>query len=245
MTKKREVNTRFLSKAIFVDSIFYISFLATIIVSIFLEREQLAYVMPIVIFSILYKYIIITKKKANLFFVLALLAILISDMLSTYCFENCFNWVAIFASVYLICCALSLKKYLHKGKLKSVLSFSVILSATLIFYILYAIVDLLIDFLPGIQLFFVFLCVISLIIYTITVAIIYISDTYVNSTILLASSIFTFFQITLIAINEFLFFDNTFTVLIVICHIMAMYLFMNFISKTTIIKPEDIKEKFI
>ena len=245
MTKTREVNTRFLSKTIFIDSIFYMSFLAVIVVSIFLEREHLLYVMPIVIFSILYKYITITKKKSNPFFVIALLAILISDVLSSYCFESCFVWVAIFASVYLICCALSLKKYLHKGKLKSVLSFSVIVSATLIFYVIYAIVDLLIGFLPGIQLFFVILCAVSLIIYTLTVAIIYIRDTYDKSTILLAYSIFTFFQITLIAVNEFLFYDKTFTVLAVSCHVMAMYLFMNFIAKTTIIKPEDIKEKFI
>ncbi|WP_458626558.1 hypothetical protein [Winogradskyella sp. PC D3.3] len=115
----------------------------------------------------------------------------------------------------------------------------------MIFYIIYAIVDLLIDFLAGVQLFFVFLCAVSLLIYIITVAIIYIRDTYHNGTLLLASGIFTFFQITLIAINEFLYFDKTFTILIVICHVMAIYLFMNFIAKTTIIKQEDIKEKFI
>ncbi|WP_152487292.1 hypothetical protein [Winogradskyella psychrotolerans] len=101
------------------------------------------------------------------------------------------------------------------------------------------------DFLPGIQLFFVLLSSVSLVIYTITVAIIYIRDAYHNSTLLLASSIFTFFQITLIAINEFLFYDKTFTVLAVSCHIMALYLFMNFIAKTEVVKPEDIKEKFI
>ncbi len=245
MTKKGEVNTRFFKKITFVDSIFYISFLATIAVSIGFDRTQLVYVLPIVILSIFFKYISLTKKKANPLFLLALFAILVSDILSFYCFEACFVWIAVFASIYLILCALSLKSYLHKGKLKSVLSFSVIISAVLIFYIIYAIVDLLIDFLAGVQLFFVFLCAVSLLIYIITVAIIYIRDTYHNGTLLLASGIFTFFQITLIAINEFLYFDKTFTILIVICHVMAIYLFMNFIAKTTIIKQEDIKEKFI
>ncbi|WP_179334902.1 hypothetical protein [Winogradskyella costae] len=245
MTKKVEVNTRFLKKTVFIDCVFYISFLAAIFISIFLERAQLVYALPVVIFSIFIKYISLTKKRANLLFPLALLAILISDILSIYCFEACFIWVAIFASIYLIFCALSLKKYLHKGKLRSVLSFSVIVSAILILYIVCAIVDLLIDFLPGIQLFFVFLCSISLIIYTVTVAFIHIRDTYHNSTVLLASCIFTFFQITLIAINEFLFYDKTFTVLAVSCHVMAMYLFMTFIAKTKVVKLEDIKEKFI
>ncbi|EPR70323.1 hypothetical protein ADIWIN_3679 [Winogradskyella psychrotolerans RS-3] len=245
MAKKREVSTRYFKKITIIDSIFYMSFFATIVVSICLERAQLVYVLPVVIFSIFFKYISLTKKRANPLFLIALLAILVSDVLSMYCFEACFVWVSIFASAYLICCALSLKKYLHKGKLKSVLSFSVIVSAILISYVIYAIVDLLMDFLPGIQLFFVLLSSVSLVIYTITVAIIYIRDAYHNSTLLLASSIFTFFQITLIAINEFLFYDKTFTVLAVSCHIMALYLFMNFIAKTEVVKPEDIKEKFI
>ncbi|WP_179347683.1 hypothetical protein [Winogradskyella pacifica] len=245
MTKTRDVDIRFFNKTTFIDGLFYISFLATVIVSICLEREQLVYVLPIVIFSIIFKYINLTKKKANPLFIIALLAILVSDLLASSCFENCFVWIAIFASVYLICCALSLKKYLHKGKLKSLLSFSVIVSSILIFYVLYSILDLVISFLPGIDVFFLIICSVSLIIYNITVAIIYIRDTYHNGTVLLASSIFTFFQITLIVINEFLLYDKTFTVLAVSCHIIAMYLFMDFIAKTKVIKLEDIKEKFI
>jgi len=236
---------RYLNKLIFIDGIFYMSFLAALIVSICLERTQLIYVLPIVIFTIFLKYISLTKKRANPVFILALFAILISDILSFYSFETCFAWIAISVSVYMICCALSLNRYLHKGTLKSVLSFSVIISATLIFYITYAIVDMLMDFLDGFKLFFVFLIAASLITYTITIAIIYIRDNYHNGTILLASGIFTFFQITLIAINEFLYFDKTFTVLIVICHVMAIYLFMNFIAKTEVINPDDAPEKFI
>ncbi|MBU2929302.1 hypothetical protein [Winogradskyella psychrotolerans] len=245
MTKKEEVYISSFKKAIFIDSLFYISFLAAILVSVCLDRSQLIYALPVVILTILIKYISRTKKSANPIFILALLAILISDILSFRAFEACFPWIAISSSIYLLCCTFSLKKYLQKGTLKSVLSFSVILSGLLVFYITYAIVDLLIDFLAGFTLFFVFLIAASLIIQTIAIAIIYIRDTYHNGTILLASGIFTFFQITLIAINEFLYFDNTFTVLIVICHVMAIYLLMHFISTTAVVNPEDLKEKFI
>ena len=72
----------------------------------------------------------------------------------------------------------------------------------------------------------------------------YINDNYNNGTILLASGIFTFCQIVLVPINEFLIFSKTFTVLIIICHIMAIYLLMNFIAKTEVVKPEDIEKKF-
>ncbi|WP_179319941.1 hypothetical protein [Winogradskyella helgolandensis] len=245
MTKKIEDYSHFFKKSAFIGSLFYLSFIATIVVSIYLDRTQLIYVLPIVILSIFFDYINITKKKANPLFIIALIAILASDVLSFYCFDTCFVWISTLTSVYLLCCTLSLKKYLQKGTLKSVLSFSVLVSTLLVSYILYAIVDLLIIFLPDNQLFFVFLCAFSLIIYIITLAIIYLHDNYHNSAILLASGIFTFFQITLIAINEFLYYDRTFTVLIVICHVMAIYLFMNFIAKTEVLNPADITEKFI
>ena len=244
MKKKESISTRFFKNTNAIDIIFYLSFLASIVVSILFDKAQLLYVTPIVIVSIILKYLSLTKKKANPFFVFALFATLTSDILSLYCFESCFEWIALFASLYLICCAFVLKKYLHKGKVRSLLSFPVIVSVILITYILYNILELLIYSIPDNHIFFIFLATLSLIVYTITFAIIYINDNYNNGTILLASGIFTFCQIVLVPINEFLIFSKTFTVLIIICHIMAIYLLMNFIAKTEVIKPEDIEKKF-
>lgn len=92
--------------------------------------------------------------------------------------------------------------------------------------------------------FFVFLCALTLIVYTITFAIVYLNDNYNNSPILLVSGLFTFFQVVLVSINEFLYFNRTFTVVIIICHVMAIYLFINFIVKTKVIKPDNIKKKY-
>ncbi|AUC81439.1 hypothetical protein [Lacinutrix sp. Bg11-31] len=244
MTKRESVSTRFLKNTNAIDIIFYLFFLASIVVSILFDKAQLLYTTPIVIISIIIKYISLTKKKANPFFIFALLATLVSNVLSLYCFESCFGWVATFTSLYLISCSFVLKKYLYRGKVRSLLSFSVIVSVILIIYVLYTILELLIYSISDNQMFFIFLATLSLIVYTITFAIIYINDNYNNGTVLLASGIFTFFQIALVSINEFLHFNKTFTVLISICHIMAIYLLMNFIAKTEVIKPEDIKNKF-
>lgn len=244
MKVKKSINTPFFKITNVIDVILYVSFLAAIIVSIVFGKTKLIYVLPIVITSLLVKYIYLTKKKANPVFVCALLATLASDILSFYCFEDCFGAIATLTSIYLICCAFSLKKYLHAGKLRSLPSISVIISIVLISYILYSILKLLVNSIPNNHLFFVFLCALSLIVYTITFAIVYLNDNYKNSPILLASGLFTFFQVVLVSINEFLHFSRTFTVLIIICHMMAIYLFMYFIVKTKVIKPENIKKKF-
>ncbi|AUC81418.1 hypothetical protein [Lacinutrix sp. Bg11-31] len=244
MPKKKSVNTPFYKVTNVIDIILYVSFFAAIIMSIFLEKKQLIYVLPIVIISLLFKYINLTKKKANPIFICAILATLASDVLSFYCFEDCFGGIATLTSIYLICCAFTLKKYLHIEKLRSLPSISVMISIVLISYILFSILKLLVYSIPDNHLFFVFLCALSLIVYTITFAIVYLNDNYNNSPVLLASGLFTFFQVVLVSINEFLYFNSTFTVLIIICHIMAIYLFMNFIVKTKVIKPENIKENF-
>ena len=240
MSKKETVNTPFFKKMNIIDFVFYVSFLCAIVVSILYGKEHLLYIMPIVILSIIVKYISLTKSKARPIVLFALLASLASDILSFLCFENCFASITVLTSLYILGCAVSLKKYLYTRKPKAILSFSVVISVLLIAYILYSVLELLVSLIHQEHLFFVFLCALSLIIYTITFAIVYINDNYNNGIVLLASGLFTFFQIVLVAINEFLYYNNTFTVLVITCHIMAIYLYMTFIAKTKDIKSKEV-----
>ncbi|GHC51153.1 hypothetical protein [Ulvibacter litoralis] len=245
MPKKQSFFSTLFNKKNTIDVLFYFSFLATIIVSLLMNKEELLYVLPLTIIIIIIKYLSLTKKKARPLFIFALLTMLASDVLSLYSFEKYFAWTAILTSTSLICYTLSLKKYLNKSKLRSILSLSVLLSVLLISYVLYTVLDLLVLNVSDNQLYFTFLCSISLIIYIVTTSIIYINDNYKNGIIILTSGIFTFIQMTLIIVNEFLYFAKAITVIAIICHILAVYLLMNFVAKTKVIKPEDIVEKYI
>jgi len=206
---------------------------------------MLQYVMPFVIATILLKYIILTKNKANPLFVFALLIMLISDTLSFYNFKVYFVWISILISVYLISCTLILKKYINIGKLKPLWSISVLISVLSTSYIIYTILELLIHTVPDNQVVFLIVGTTCLLLYAVTFAIIYLNNHYGAGTILLTSGIFMVFQITLGCINRFLFFDKTFSVLTVISHVVSIYLFMKFITETDVINSKDIKENFI
>jgi hypothetical protein len=245
MIKKELISLDFYKKKSVLTILFFVSFFASIMVSTFLDKNYLIYIVPVVIFIILLKYISLTKKNTNLLFVFALLTVIVSDILLFYCFEECFLWISLLISVYLVSCTLILIKYLNRSKVKSLLSISLLIGVLLVSYLIYAVLELLINYIPDNLLFFAFLTAFSLIIYTLTITIIYVNDNYTNCTLLLASGIFYFFQIALSPINELLYYDRTFTVLIVICHILSIYLFMKFIVDTKVIVSGDIKEKYI
>ncbi|WP_044397873.1 hypothetical protein [Lacinutrix sp. Hel_I_90] len=240
----KELVLNFLKNKSFLDVLFYLSFFASVMVSLFLDKKYLLYCLPVVIFIILLNYISLTKKKANLVFVFALFAVVASDSLSFYCFEDCFMWITLLTSTYLVCSTILLIKYLDKRKLKSLLSISLLIGFLLVAYLLYAILELLINYIPDHLLFFTFLCASSLAVYLITISMVYVNDNYDNGVLLLISGIFYFFQFALSPINEFLFYNRTFTVLIIIAHILSIYLFMKFIAQTKVITSRDIKENY-
>lgn len=228
-----------------IDILFYLSSLAAILMSILLDKKQLTFVVPLVISIINIKYIVLTKNKAKPFFIIGLLVLSISDVLSLYSFEKYFMWISILTTITLLCFTLSLKKYLTKSRLKSILSLSVLLSILLISYIAYSILDLILLDVSNHELYFISLSALSLLIYIITFSIIYINDTYRTGTILLLSGALTFIQITLITVNEFVYFSKNITFFVIICHILSVYLLMTFLVQTKPLKPEDIQEKYI
>lgn len=232
-------------RVILYNVLFLISFVITVIVSATMEREYLIYACPVVIIILFLKYIDITKKKADPLFILALIALLCINFFSFYSFKDYFVLITLLTSSYLLLFTFILKKYLNKSKLKSVLSLSVILGFLLVGYVIFAVVELLIGHIPDYNLFYVFLCALCLFVYSITFAVIYINDNYENGTTLLASGVFSIFHIGLSPINEYYYFNETFTVLIIICHFLSIYLFISFITKAEIIDPKDAKEKYV
>lgn len=241
---KKELVLNFLKNKSFLDVLFYLSFFASVMVSLFLDKKHLLYCVPVVIFIILLNYISLTKKKANLVFVFALFAVIVSDSLAFYCFEDCFMWITLLTSAYLVCSTILLLKYLDKRKLKSLLSISLLIGFLLVAYLLYAILELLMHYIPDRLVLFALLCACSLLVYLITIAMVYTNRNYDHGVLLLISGIFYFFQFALSPINEFLFYNRTFTVLIIITHFLSIYLFMKFIAHTKVITSRDIKENY-
>ena len=245
MTIKQLFSLNYLKqKAIIFDLFVYVSFFATVLVSIIADKKVLIYFMPVTIFAILLKYIFASKQKPKALYIIGLLAIIISDALTFLDFNAYFEWITTLTSVYLIVSALLLRKYLLKGRLKAILYFSVFIALVLVSYIIYSVLDLIIAFVPENMLFYVLLNAFCVLIFTIFCALIYINDYYDNPTILLGAAIFCLFHIGLTPINEFIAFNSTFTVLNVISHVLSIYLFMRFITTTEAIKTKDIKEKY-
>ncbi len=234
MVKKFLNRLAFFKQNTLFDVLFYISFFASVAVGISSNKRDLIYVVPFVFISILLKYISFVKEKVNLFFVFSIFFGLISNVLSFYNFIDYYFWIVLATSVYLILFTLIIKSYSNKVNLKSIRSISVLLGIFIFSYTIFAVLELIFDFIPKNMLFITLLCVLCLIIYTLTFAMIYIKDKYNNAIILLTSGIFTFFQVCLSSINELFLYNKTFTVLIVICNVMSFYLFMVFISENKV-----------
>jgi len=226
------------------DILFFTFFFVAVVVSLTMDQSYLMYILPLVIGSIILKYLSYKDITVSKLFLFAALLLIISDVLSLQDFFNNFIWIAILTSTYLICLILILRKYLSSAKIKSLLSVSLIIGVLLVTYILYAVLELLINNISNHLFIYTVLVALCLFLYAITFAMIYISDKYTNGPVLLASGVFNIFQMTLSSINEFFFYNRAFTVVIVICHILSIYLFMKFIAEAKVASINDMDETF-
>ncbi|MEP3836892.1 MAG: hypothetical protein ABJM36_04560 [Algibacter sp.] len=196
-----------------------------------MERKMLLYTSPVVIVTMLLKYINLTKYKADPLFLLALIAIFCVNFISFYGYSNYFRTLTLLTCSYLLLYCLILKKYIVKSKYS--ISVSVSIGSLLVVYIIYSVVTLLMDYIQRSNLFYMILCASCLLIYTLVIAKIYVKNNYQHGTLLLASGILSIFHIGLSPINEYFFYNKTFTILIIISHFVSVYLFMMFITETT------------
>jgi len=227
------------------DLLFFVFLFVSIIVSIISIKRDLVYVMPLTIICVSLSYIYQKKNNSNFVFVFGLIALLVSDILASLDFQTYFIYITILTTIYLICSTYAIRAYVTKEKLKSVLSFTTFLTVGLLAYIIYTLIDLLFSVLPGNTMFLVFTATICLIVFIVTIAYIYFGFNYKTGTMLLASGLFCFFQVSLSIMNEFLLYNKTFVTIIMICHTLAVYLLKSFLVSTKPLKKEDIKEKFI
>ncbi|TYB76668.1 hypothetical protein ES676_04805 [Bizionia saleffrena] len=244
MKKKCHKILKLIKEVKAIDIVFFIAFFASVLISLTMDQTRLVYILPLVIVIIILKYLSYKNITVNKLFIFAALLVLVSDILSLLNFFNHFTWIAILTASYLICLIIILIKYLSKSRLKSVMSLSVVLGMLLVTYIIFAVVDLLINNIPTHFVIYTVFVAFCLFIFSITFAMVYISDKYVNGPVLLASGIFNIFQMTLSSINEFFFYNRTFTAVIVICHILSLYLFMKFIAEAKVVEIEDVDEKY-
>ncbi len=207
--------------------------------SITMEKEKLLYISPIVVVTILIKYISTVKKNANPLFIIVLLMLIVLNYLAIYSFEKYFAIITLITCAYLVLYSVILKKYIYKFHLKRIISLSVIIGCLLVGYIIYSVIDLILSYIPEFTTLYVLLCAACLFIYAAISATIYLNNNYNNTVIILASCIATIFNIAISPINEFYFYNRTFTVLILTSHFLSIYLFMKFISETN---PEDKKD---
>ncbi|MCB4808462.1 hypothetical protein LG651_09370 [Tamlana sp. 62-3] len=218
------------------NGIIILSFLISLWFSLFSIKYHLIYSVPVIIISIALKYIILSTHKLNPFFILGLIFTFISDILIFDNFQKYYTYISISTILCIISYILMAKSYLHKGKLKSILSTSAFLSLGLILYVLVSLLKVLSFELPDLHLILTIIATVSFIIYFISAGIIYLKGIYHNGVVLLISVISYFFQLIFSIINEFVFFERTLTTLILICHIGSIWLLMKFLLDARVIE---------
>lgn len=211
--------------------IFFTSFIVCIVLSIVLNKKDLIYIVPLVLFTLAIFYISEARKKSNPLYLVSLGFVTCTNVLSFLDYDKYLNYITISASVYITGFTLILKKYLNKGQFKKFLSLPVFITSTFIVYLFYTIMNNLTNYISNTKLLFTTLCTVSLIVHLVTIAVIYLSDKYKNGITLLTSGILLLVQLSVSIMNQYLYFNKTFTVLITLTHFTSLYLYTRFILK--------------
>ncbi len=224
---------------------FYISSISVIVIASFFDEKLIAIALPATITCLLAIYIK-KAKQINFWYLGNLLVMLVCNLLIYLDFVRYFLAINILITLYHLLSVMSLKAYIDVKKIKTTnfSSFSLIIGITLIIYLIYAIVDLIFDFLlPYIG--YAILTVVALIAYVIVSYLIYKTDMYKGGIKLLIASYIWMFVHALTPINEITIHFRVFTVLIITTHIIGLYLFLTFLINNEP-KQSDIQhEKFL
>ena len=142
--------------------------------------------------------------------------------------------------IYLILSSLALKKYLVNINytLKKTIAFSFLITALLMCYLIFSVLNLILEILPD-SLFIILLTTTGLLIYILISYYIYISDSYKNGVSLLISLIICFAVMGFSPINELYLQNRYFTLFIALFHVLGIYLFMTFLDNQNPKKLQD------
>ncbi|RKN02740.1 hypothetical protein D7035_22895 [Aquimarina sp. AD1] len=148
--------------------------------------------------------------------------------------------------MYFIFCTIAIRKYLFIKTVQrsTFLSIPILISSALVAYLIFSISQLLIDMVREAIPEVVF-CLFSSTVYMLVAYLIYMQDTYRDGLKLIIVSCLCIFIISLLPINELFYFNNIFTVLINVAHVLSMYIFMKFLLETTPEKTIDANERYL
>ncbi|SEK55677.1 hypothetical protein SAMN04487910_0811 [Aquimarina amphilecti] len=225
--------------------LFYLAFSVVIIIAVFFDRKYLAYALPLTIFSIGTMYLC-SVKKINFWYILSLVPMIFCDVLIYTDFRINFSVICILTSLYFIFCTVALRKYLLVKAIKrsTFLSVPILISSALVVYLIYSISQLLFDMVKD-AIPEVIVCLFSSTMYILVAYLIYMQDTYKDGLKLIIVSCLCIFIVSLLPINELFYFNNIFTVLINIAHVLSLYIFMEFLLNTAPDKIINKSEKYL
>ncbi len=211
---------------------FYVCYLIVIIVSAFFDKSYLKIILPITLFVLILNYFK-DSPRINIFFILSIVALMITDFLLYTDMISNFSKICILISVYLVFTSISLKSYIVQTKQhwSKLISVSLLISLALIVYLIFSISELVLHRLPG-AIPYIILAVVSLLIYIAVSYYIYISDVYASGIKLLIAACLCIFIITLAPINELFYSSRAFIIFNTTGHILGLYLFMKFLIET-------------
>lgn len=210
----------------------YVTSLLVIIISAFLPKSYLQLAIPSVLFALIMVYSS-NNKNINIYFILSLVAVMFSNYYTYVDIISHFPKICIFVSIYLAMACLSLKNYLSEIRLKwsKLISWSLVISLSLISYLIFSISELVLHKLPG-SVPYILLAVISLLIYIAISYYIYVSDLYANGIKLLLAACLFIFVIAIAPINELYYPNRMFLVFENSAHILGLYVFMSFMKES-------------
>ncbi len=223
---------------------FYSSFLIVLYVAVFQEKWLLVYVKPIVPVSLIVLYLSLVKK-INILFPISMITILITDIFIYIDFIKYYTIIAVLISIFYINCVLLLRRFISKEdvKLDRVISPPVLISVTLIGYLIYSITELALPKV-GDSVGAIVLIVISLLLFSGVCFFIYVADRFEKSIFLFIATCCTLFVDALLAINELYYYSRVFTVVINIAEIVGVYFFTSFFIETKLLDTKSTKEKY-
>ena len=214
------------------QALFFLGCCALAVISIFFDLKYLSIAIPLVLLLILFTYLRDrnNKIKVNLNFIISIACLMVLNFLIYADYTLYFYYICVVLTLYCIFSSLALKKYLTpKPPLnRKTANISFIATFCLLFYLIYTLADLVLEYFPN-ALLFVIIAVIGLLIHSVTSYYIFYSDQYSIGTLVLISFIILIYMVCFTIINEVFLLKNIFTVFIAVPHVIGIYIFMKFL----------------
>ncbi|UZO79362.1 hypothetical protein NBT05_10310 [Aquimarina sp. ERC-38] len=219
--------------------LFYSSlFIIATTIAVF-EKLTLVYVKPFAIIALMYLYLSQTRK-VNPWYLVGMVALFISDIFISINFEYYFAMISLLITFFYISFSMVLKDFItfKDFKLADLVSFPIIISLLLVFYMIYSITELIWPHVLS-SLLYLVIILLSLLVFVGLCFLIYIRDRYQHNVLLFASACCCLFVNSLLPINELYYYTRVFSIILAITQFTSIFLLTQFLIVT------DLKKQFI